>query len=62
MKISELTKRSLLYFKDNMNRKMLTMLHVYVQTALKNQNRNLIEQWVINNKKRQCSGSHYTKL
>lgn len=30
-----------------MNRKMLTMLHVYVQTVLKNQNRNLIEEWVI---------------
>lgn len=44
-----------------MNRKMLTMLHVYVQTVLKNQNRNLIEQWVIDNKKRQCPGSHYTK-
>lgn len=44
-----------------MNRKMLTMLHVYVQTVLKNQNRNLIEQWVIDNKKRQCPRSHYTK-
>lgn len=43
-----------------MNRKMLTMLHVYVQTVLKN--RNLIEEWVINNMKRQCSGTHYTKL
>lgn len=38
------------------------MLHVYVQTVLKNQNRNLIEEWVINNMKRQCSGTHYTKL